>query len=206
MGQNTEELRREIEQTRNGLGDTLEAIGDRVSPSRAVQRRKNRMTGALRTARERVMGVGADTRHAIGDGTHSFATSVKEGTASVKDGVAGTAGSAVETLHQMPQRATTQTQGSPMAAGAIAFGIGFIAAAAFPPSRVERQAAGGLVEPIKAEMSTAAHEVADHLKEPAQEALGAVKSTAAEGAQSVQGSAKDAAQATKQEGRDALSG
>ena len=105
MGQSTEELRREIEATRNGLGDTLEAIGDRVSPSRVVQRRKNRVRGAVREARDRVMGVGADTRHAIVGGVHSVA-------ASVKDGVADTAESAVETVRDTPHMATAQTQRS----------------------------------------------------------------------------------------------
>ena len=50
MGETTEELRQQIEQTRNGLGDTLDAIGDRVSPGRMVERSKNRMTGGVRSA------------------------------------------------------------------------------------------------------------------------------------------------------------
>lgn len=195
MGQSTEELRREIEATRNGLGDTLEAIGDRVSPSRVVQRRKNRVTGALREARDRVMGVGADTKHAIADGTHSMATSVK-------DGVTDTAGSAVDTVRDMPHMATSHTQGSPIAAGAIAFGVGFIAAAIFPPTQAEQNVAGSIaehVDPLKAEVSAVAHEVVDHLKEPAMDAVGAVKETAAQGASVVQGSAKDAIEDTKQQ-------
>lgn len=197
MGQSTEELRREIEATRNELGDTLEAIGDRVSPSRVVQRRKNRVTGALREARDRVMGVGADTTHAIAGGTHSMATSVK-------DGVTDTAGTAVATVRDMPHAATSHTQGSPIAAGAIAFGVGFIAAAAFPPSRAERTMAGNIaehVEPLKAEVTTAAHELVDHLKEPAMEAVGAVKDTASERASAVQETAKGAVQETTQEAK-----
>lgn len=196
MGQSTEQLRREIEATRNGLGDTLEAIGDRVSPSRVVQRRKNRVTGALRDARDRVMGVGADTRHAIADGTHSV-------TASVKNGVADTAESAVESVRDMPHMATAQTQGSPITAGAIAFGVGFIAAAVFPSTRAEQTMASSIaehVDPLKAEVSTVAHELIDHLKEPAMEAVGAVKDTAAEGAGLVQEIAKDAVDETKQQG------
>jgi hypothetical protein len=127
MGTNTEELRREIEQTRHGLGDTLDAIGDRVSPSRVIARRKNRVSGAVRNARERVMGVGADAGHAIGNTTES----------------------ALQSVHDAPQAVRSQAQGSPMAAGAIAFGIGFIAAAAFPPSRAEQQMAGNLTERIE---------------------------------------------------------
>jgi ElaB/YqjD/DUF883 family membrane-anchored ribosome-binding protein len=184
MGSNTEELRREIEQTRSGLGDTLDAIGDRVSPSRVMERRKNRITGAFRNARERVMGVGADAGHAI----------------------SGTADSALQSVHEAPQAVRSQAQGSPMAAGAIAFGIGFIAAAAFPPSRTEQQLAGNLsdrVEPLKQEAAVAAHALVDHLKEPAMDALGAVRETATDGAHALQESAKDAAEQTKQDGQQA---
>jgi hypothetical protein len=185
MGTNTEELRREIAQTRDGLGDTLDAIGDRVSPSRVMQRRKNRVVGAFRGVRQRVMGVGADAGHAMG----------------------GTVETAIESVHGAPQAVRSQAQGSPMAAGAIAFGIGFIAAAAFPPSRTEEQLAGNLtdrIEPLKQEASAAAHDLVDHLREPAMNAVDAVKETAAEGKQALQDAAKEAAQQTKEQGQQAF--
>ena len=43
MGQSPEELKDEIESTRADLGDTLEAIGDRVSPGRVIERRTARV-------------------------------------------------------------------------------------------------------------------------------------------------------------------
>jgi hypothetical protein len=94
-----------------------------------------------------------------------------------------------------------------MAAGAIALGIGFLAAAAFPPSRAERQMAGNLtdkIEPLKAGATTAAHDLVDQLKEPAKDALTAVKDTASEGVHSVQDAAKGAAQQTKENGQQAI--
>jgi gas vesicle protein len=185
MGANTEELRREIEHTRGDLGNTLDAIGDRISPSRVMERRRNRVSGAFRNMRERVMGAGADAGHAIGT----------------------TADDAMQSMHDAPQAIRAQAQGSPMAAGAIAFGIGFITAAAFPPSRGEQQMAGQLsdrIEPLKSEVTTAAHDLVDQLKEPAKDAVDAVKGTAAEAAHSVQGAAKDAAAQTKEDGQQAL--
>ena len=56
MGQSTHELRRDIERTRADLGDTLDAIGDRVSPGRMIERRKNRMSSGIRSVKDRVMG------------------------------------------------------------------------------------------------------------------------------------------------------
>ncbi len=62
MGQNADELRRNIETTRENLGETVEAIGDRVSPGRMIGRRKNRVMTNFRNIRERVMGSASDTR------------------------------------------------------------------------------------------------------------------------------------------------
>ena len=47
MGQSTEELKRDIEQTRADMSGTLDAIEDRVSPSRMIQRRKNRVAESV---------------------------------------------------------------------------------------------------------------------------------------------------------------
>jgi len=62
VGQDTEELRREIESTRNDMSGTLDAIGDRVSPGRMMQRRKNRMAATIGSVRDRVMGTAHDAR------------------------------------------------------------------------------------------------------------------------------------------------
>jgi hypothetical protein len=56
MGKSTQELRGDIEHTREDLGETLDAIGERVSPGRIVQRRKARVRHAFSSARESVMG------------------------------------------------------------------------------------------------------------------------------------------------------
>ena len=49
MGQDAEELRREIEASRAEMSNTLDAIGDRVSPGRVIERRKNRMKNAVQS-------------------------------------------------------------------------------------------------------------------------------------------------------------
>ena len=54
MGQDADELRRDIERTRVDLGGTLDAIGDRVSPSRMVERRTNRMRETVRSIHRRI--------------------------------------------------------------------------------------------------------------------------------------------------------
>jgi hypothetical protein len=178
MGQSAEELRHEIEDTRADLGETLDAIGDRVSPSRMVERRKNRVTSGLRDMRDRVMGSASDTSHSIGD----------------------TAGSAVDTLRATPDTVARQTQGNPLMAGAVAFGFGVLLASVIPASSKEKQVTEQLMdktEPLKDELKRTGQEMAEHLKEPARAAMESVKETAAQGAQSVTETAKDAAETTK---------
>jgi ElaB/YqjD/DUF883 family membrane-anchored ribosome-binding protein len=185
MGQSPEELRRDIEQTRDGLSDTLEAIGDRVSPGRVLERRKNRAVQGLHSIRDRVMGTGTDARDRVSDG----------------------AGSVADAVTGAPDAVRSQTQGSPLAAGAIAFGVGFLAAAIFPPTRSEQNVARDLLdkaEPVKDELMATGREVAGDLKDSAAAAVDQLKETAVEGKQAVADTIHDQAASTKETAQDAV--
>lgn len=191
MGQSPEELRRDIERTREGLGETLDAIGDRVSPGRIMERRKNKVTYGLRSVRERVMGTVSDTGHSLTDTMHS-----------VGDSATG----AVGHVREMPGTVREQAQGAPVMAGALAFGLGFLIAAAFPPSQAERQAGAKVmekVEPLKEELTSAGKEMAEHLREPAMDAANQVKDAAKESAQTLTDTAKTAVQDTTEQAKSA---
>jgi hypothetical protein len=195
MGRSAEQLRREIEDTRGDLGETLDAIGDRVSPGRMMERRKNRLMNGVHTVRERVMGTASDAGSAVG---HAVSDAV--------DGVADAAGGAVSTLKETPDTMRRETQGNPLAAGAIAMGVGVLLASVFPATAKERRAADQLMdkaEPLKEELMDTGREMAEHLKEPAREAVQEVKDAASEGAQSVTETAKEAAGTTSQSAREA---
>src|SRR5215207_9753327 len=113
MGQSAEELRREIERTRGELSEDLDAIGDRVSPGRMIERRKNRVTGVWNTGRERIMGRAGDVRSNASDRAHG-----------VTDRASDAASGAVDTLRDVPDMVMERVEGSPLAAGAVAFGVG----------------------------------------------------------------------------------
>ena len=173
MGQSPEALRDEIAGTRQDMSETLEAIGDHVSPGRIVERRKNRIANSVQQVRERVMGSASDTASSISDAT----------------------GSVAESARQAPHAVAERTQGSPLAMGAVAFGLGFVAAAMFPASRPEKEATGELLskaEPLKDELKSVGQDVVDNLKEPAREAVETVKDTAVSGAEQVKTSAQEA--------------
>jgi ElaB/YqjD/DUF883 family membrane-anchored ribosome-binding protein len=183
MGQSAEELRREIEYTRGDLGETLDAIGDRVSPGRIVERRKNRVVNGFSSVRNRVMGTASDAGQSVGD----------------------TAGSAVDTIKGAPDAVVQQTQGNPLVAGGIAFGVGVLLASVFPATAKEQQVAGQLkekAEPLAEDLKQTGQQMAQHMKEPAREAVESVKQAATEGQQAVADTAKQAAESTGQAARE----
>ena len=67
MSQTTEELRAEAVRHREQLATTVDAIEDRVSPSRMVERRTTRMKDAWGRTRDRVMGSADHAVHALSD-------------------------------------------------------------------------------------------------------------------------------------------
>jgi hypothetical protein len=174
VGQSTEELRREIADTRNDLGTTVGAISDRVSPGRVVERRKQKLAAGWTAARESIMGSAADVQ------------------GSVK--AAGEAG------HQLPDAARTKTQGSPLVAGAVAFSLGFLAAAIFPGTDTEAQLADKaqeIAQPAVDELKQASHETMAALKEPVLASAQHLKEEAQSSVEEVRGAAEGAVDQTK---------
>jgi uncharacterized protein YjbJ (UPF0337 family) len=186
MGQSTDELRRQIEDTRADMSDTVDAIEDRIRPGRVIQRQRNRMSQGWHDMRERVMGSASELQGSMSE----------------------TAGEVTDTIKDAPDAMMRQTQGSPMVAGAMAFGLGFLLAVAFPPTDAERQASERLadkVEPAKQQLVESAKEVADNLKEPAKQAAQEVKDTAREGASEVTSTAREAIAETKDQASESAS-
>lgn len=177
MGQTADEVRQEIERSRDDLGQTLDAIGDRVSPAKIIERRKESVRGSMTSLKNKVMGT---------------AQSGKEATAntvgSLQDGIH----SGVEMGMQAPHKVAEETQGNPLAAGLIAFGVGALAATLIPESRTEADQINKAVEPVRQELTTAGREVAEELKTSAQEGAEAVKDKVATSAEEVKSEAQRA--------------
>lgn len=188
MGQSPEELRRDIERTREDLGDHLDALGDRVSPGRIIERRRNRVRDGLTSARERIFGRDEGPAPAPGGGVGDRVSNVGD------------------TVKQAPELARQQAQGNPMLAGLVAFGAGFAAAAAFPGTATEGQVANRVKEraqPLKDEVSKVGQDVAATMRETGEQAAEQLKSTAAEGVEQVKETAKSTAAETKDAGTQA---
>ncbi len=94
-----------------------------------------------------------------------------------------------------------------MIAGGIAFGVGFLVAAAFPASEQERAVGAKVmekVEPLQDELASTGKEMAEHLKQPALDAVNQVKDTAQDSAQSVTATATSAVHDTADEAKNAV--
>ena len=167
------------------MTETLDAIGDRMSPSRIVQRRKNRMTASVHNLRDRVMGTASDARQGLSDAAVGTTDAIKH----------------------TPDAIASGTQGAPLVAGAIAFGAGFLVAAVFSPTETEKRASAKVMEtlePAKEQLMDSAKEVADHLKEPVKEAAQDIKAAAGDSAETIKSTAHDAADATKSQASDSV--
>ena len=191
MGKSASEVRSEIEGTRQDMSETIDAIADRTSPGRIIERRRQRMSDGWRSVRERVMGRAQDTAGSASDTAQGVAGSARD-----------TAGSVVESARQAPDTILEQTQGNPIAAGLIAFGGGLLVASLLPPSETEQRVAGPVVEkaqPVRDELQRAGQEVADDLRSTAQEGAEQVKQRASEAAGTVQEDVRSSADSVKEE-------
>ena len=226
MGQSADQIRREIEETRNDLGQTLDAIGDRVSPKQAVRRRTARVRNGLTSIREIVMGKADDMTDAMGSGAGRVSNGVSSVPSTVKDTASGaaegvssaasTAAQGVSTAahevasaaEQVPQVITRQTRGNPLAAGLVAFGAGLLVSSLLPVTDKERQLASQVsdqLEPLQSAAREAGEELKGELTSSAREAAEHVMEAAKDATSQVADQAQSAAQQVKEEATGATS-
>ncbi|SMD19269.1 DUF3618 domain-containing protein [Kibdelosporangium aridum] len=183
------QIRQEIERTQRNLSADVDALTDKVTLDKIVRRRTERVRRGMTNLRERVMGSASDTASTAGD-------QVNRATTAVSDAVS-----------EAPQAIRRGTEGNPLAAGLIAFGLGWLTASLVPASKAEQQAAGQAKEFVKEhseQLGEMAGQVKDRLTEPAQQAAQQVKATAQDAAGTVGDEARSAADDVKdraQEGK-----
>ena len=180
MSNDTSEIRAQIEQTRASLSDNVDALAYEANPAHMAERKVAQVKASGSRMLDRIMGSADDLRDAAADKVHGLA----DGAAGVGDSIASA-----------PNAARRTTQGNPLAAGAVAFGIGLLVAAAFPPSEKEQELAREIkdkAQPLTDQITAAGKEVADNLAGPAKDAVESLKESATEAVQAVQGEGGDA--------------
>lgn len=187
---NPDEIRADIERTRRELGQDVDALAEKVSPTKAVSRQTNRIKDGFIHAKENIMGSPEQHRHepSLGDRASEWADDTQHA------------------LHQAPAQLRGRTAGNPLAAGLIAFGAGLLLSSLIPASRAEQRAAEGLKDqaaPLVDEAKQAAQQLREDLEPAAREAAGSVKESAAEAASHLKEQGTDTAQGLKAESQDA---
>jgi hypothetical protein len=204
-------IRRQIEDTRRELSYDVDALNEKVNPARVVDRRVTAAKGRMTNLKEKVMGSAHETTSqaqslasnaagSVQGAASSAAGSVQGAASSAADSVSSAASTAVGAVQQAPDTVIRQAQGNPLAAGLIAFGVGWLVSSLLPASEKEKQLAQQAESAVKEHKDTllepakqAAQEIGDQLKPAAQEAVDSVKTTAQDAATTVTEEGKSAA-------------
>ncbi|GAB4081890.1 DUF3618 domain-containing protein [Modestobacter muralis] len=192
-------IRRQIEETRANLSYEVDALNEKVNPSRVVDRRVGKAKTSVTGLKDRVFGAAHETGNHAGGAAHNAA-----------DTVQGAASDAMGAVQQAPGQLKTQAQGNPLAAGLIAFGVGWLVSSLLPTSEKEKQLAQQAEtavkehsQPLVDQAKNVAQEIGENLKPAAQDAVQSVKATAQDGVQTVKAEGQSAAQDVQGTAQDA---
>ncbi|MCH8565801.1 DUF3618 domain-containing protein [Nesterenkonia sp. LB17] len=170
--QSPDEIRADIERTRNSLSLDVDAVADKVSPSKVAQRQTEKIRSTVGGWKDSVMGSADDASSEVSENAHSAAASAQ----------------------RAPQELKRKTRGNPLAAGLIALGAGWLAASILPASEPEKKAAAKLedqAQPLVDDAKRQAQSMAEELKEPALESAQRVQDSATHSAQNVKSEVQD---------------
>ena len=205
MTSDPEQIRREIEYTRRDLSAKVDALTEKVNPSRAMQRKVDHARSSMISIKDKIMGTAEDTASSTAEAVNSAASDAAERTSSVASDVTERASSAASKATDMvtsiPQAARRQAQGNPLAAGLIALGAGWLVSSLLPPSRKEQELASQAtnavsqqVQPLAQQLGQTAQGMAQNLQKPAQQAVESVQATASRAASTITDQSRSAAE------------
>ncbi len=193
MTSDPDQIRGNIEQTQQTLSADVDALTDKVSPPRIMERRVQRTRSAMTSMRDKIMGSTADR-------TSSMSETVSSTASSAKDSLASTASSTANVASSAPDVARRRTQGNPLAAGLVAFGAGWLISSLLPATEPEQQMASQIKDiatekgrPVAQQLSQAGQQAAQELRDSAQQRAESVKETATDAASTVAGEAQSRA-------------
>jgi len=169
MGQEPDAIREEIEDTRERMGGTVDALAYKAD---VRSRAKEKVTDKVESLKEKVTGATGTVSEAAPSGSD-----VKQGA----------------------QRAVGVAQENPLGLAIGAVAVGFVAGMLIPGTRVENDRLGHVADQVKEQVKSTAEDAVEHGKQVAQDAVqSAAETTKASGrqhAQDLQETAQENAQA-----------
>jgi len=171
MGEDPDRIRREIEQTRAEMGETVDALGYKTDvKARAkdsIQDKKESVMGVAQSAKDRLVGAGESAKSSVVGAGQTVGDKTPD----------------TDQVKYQARRAKSVAQENPLGLAVGSLAVGFLAGMLIPSTRVEDEKLGSMSD-----------EVIDRVKETGQEALERGKQVAQEAAQSAQETAKESGQ------------
>ncbi len=172
MGQDPDAIRREIEETRERMGETVGAIGYKADvPSRA----REKVSGTVQSVKESITGTASSVTGTVSDATPS-AGDVKHAA----------------------RRGAGIAQENPLGLAIGSIAVGFLAGMLIPTTNVENEKLGPVADQVKDQVMETGQEALERGKQVAQE----VASTAADHVQQVKDEVTEHAQQAAQDVKD----
>src|SRR3954452_19301531 len=171
MGEDPDRIRREIEQTRAEMGETVDALGYKTDvKARAkdsIQDKKESVMGVAQSAKDRLVGAGESAKNSVVGAGQTVGDKTPD----------------TDQVKYQARRAKSVAQENPLGLAVGSLAVGFLAGMLIPSTRIEDEKLGSMSD-----------EVIDRVKETGQEALERGKQVAQEAAQSAQETAKESGQ------------
>jgi len=208
VGQDPEQIREEIEQTRAEMGETVGAITyktDLKSRTRdKVSDTKDKITGKASDVKDRVTGTVSHATDSVSDhlpsgGSGGSGGSAGGGLSATKDRITSATPDAQEVKYKA-RRAASVAQQNPLGLAIGSLALGFLAGSLIPTTDVENEKIGPIADQIKEEAQNVGHEALERGKAVAAQAQEAATSAmqASEQAKGVAGEATGQAQGFKE--------
>jgi gas vesicle protein len=179
VGEDPDMIRRDIEDTRERMGDTVDALGYKTD---VKSRAKESVTGKVDSVKEKLVGA--------------------------KDSAMDAAPSGGD-VQQGAKKAVGVAQENPLGLAVGAVAVGFLAGMLIPSTRMEDEKIGPMADQVKDQISSTAQEAMEHGKavvsETASSAADAAKQTAQEAGQEHASQLQDTAQENAQGVRESVS-
>jgi gas vesicle protein len=168
MGQDPEAIREQIEQTRERMGDTVDALGYKAD---VKTRAKENIGGKIESVKDKVTGKTSQVSDAAPSG---------------------------EDVKQTARQAVGVAQENPLGLAIGSVAMGFLAGMLIPSTRVEHERLGPMADQVKEQAKQTGQEALDRGKQVAQETAQTAAHVAQETAQTAAQGVRQAAEEAKQ--------
>lgn len=205
MGQDPDAIRREIEQTRERMGETVEALGYKADvPSRTKEAVNEKVSGVtsgvtdkVQSVKESIVGAKDSATDRVSGGGESSGGGISDR----KDQVLGTLSDRTPSTGEVKARArrgASVAQQNPVGLAVGSLALGFLTGLLIPETRKEHETLGPVADQLKEQVRSTGQEALERGKQVAQEVASTAQEHGQQIAQDVKGTAQQAAQDVKE--------